>query len=187
MFSDSAPERTERKSNRFTASAASNKSPCPCKSLSPVVVQHRPNSKSSAAVFKSNPVSLVLSRVRLHNKCTQSGLAASVAEAGCSQGWGGMGPAEELSGGSSGDSEGLGEKSHGPVSVTRRRCRVDWGKPARYRQLAALLSVVQQEKKREREKIQNVCISFHVARHFLWPFDRCHRPVPVDCQLLSHL
>lgn len=88
----------------------------------------------------------------MHNKCTQSGLAASVAEAGCSRGGEGVGPAEELSGGSSGDLEGLGEKSHGPVSVTRRRCRVDWGKPARYHQLAALLSVFQQERGRGRER-----------------------------------
>lgn len=66
-------------------------------------------------------------------------------------GLGGRDPAEELSGGSSGGSEGLGEKSHGPVSVTRRRCRVDWGKPARCRQRAALLSVFQQEREKVRE------------------------------------
>lgn len=59
-------------------------------------------------------------------------------------------PTDELSGGSSLDSEGLGEKSHGPVSVTCRRCGFDWGKPARYRQRAALLPVFQQERERRK-------------------------------------
>lgn len=118
---------------------------CPCTALSPAVLYpvgggHRPNTKSLTACKSVQSVQF-FQWVRVR---ALTGLAASVAEAGCSRG----ASTEELSGGSSRDSEGLGEKSNGPLNVTCRRRRVDWGKPAHHRQRAALLSVFRQERER---------------------------------------